>query len=254
MNKKTVVITGAANGIGKAAAKIFIENGYTAYLLDIDEENLKILTKELGEDKCFYKYCDIGDIESVKNAFAFISGHTGNKLNVLVSNAGVMLNNKFESFSAKEYKDLININSFGNTNTILQALPALKNTEESSIVILSSSSGMFGIPDFAVYSGTKAYLKSLTEALSTEFKEYKINVSSVMPLFVQTNMMEDIKNKYKAEITPYQVAREVYTAATTYKKRHYFVGKNLWAMDLIRRLLPTKAFQKFVNWYLNRNN
>lgn len=250
MNKKTVFITGAANGIGEAAAKLFLEKGFFIGLYDIDETRLKILSEEIGEANCCYKYCDITDETSVKTAFAHFGGYTGGKLDLLCANAGIVLNGEFESFSSENYKQLINVNAFGTTNTILHAIPLLKQTENSRIVITSSSSGMFGIPKFAVYSGTKSYLKSLTEALSTELKPNKIQVSSVMPLFVETDMMNSIDNKHKAEITPAQVARVIYKAGTTGKKRHYLVGKSLCTFNLLNRLLPTKTFQGFIKWYL----
>ena len=196
MNKKTVFITGAGNGIGKAAAKLFLEKGYFVGLYDIDEEALKVLQSELGDNAC-YSYCDITSEESVKNALTHFAKHTDGKLNVLCANAGIVLNDKFEAFNLNQYKKLIDVNMFGTTNTILQALPYLKQTKNSGVIITSSSSGMFGIPKFAVYSSTKAYLKSLTESLSTEFKPYLIKVSSVMPLFVQTKMMDNIQNNYK---------------------------------------------------------
>jgi short-subunit dehydrogenase len=251
MDKKTVFITGAANGIGEECAKLFVEKGYFVGLYDIDEPALIKLQQELGKENTCMGVCDISDIESVKKAFSEFGSITDNKLNILCVNAGIMVQGKFESFSAERYKSLVNINAFGSTNTILQAFPLLKNTKDSTVVITSSSSGMFGIPKFAGYSATKAYLKSLTESLAAEFEPLNINVVSVMPLFVKTQMMDKIENKHKAYLTPEKIAQVIYTAGTSpNKKRHYLVGKNLKAMELLRRTLPTKTFSGVVKWYL----
>lgn len=250
MNNPTVFITGAASGIGLAAAKLFSSQGYYVGLYDIDEKGLIELNNELGQKNSCYSICDISDENSVKLAFLHFSKNTNNRLDVLLANAGIILQGKFEDFSAEQYKKLININAFGTTNTILQALHMLKTTKNSALVITSSSSGMFGIPTFAAYSSTKAYLKSLAESLATEFKPYKIKVANVMPLFVKTKMMNDIDSKHKANLTPEQIAKVIFKAATKSKKRHHLVGANLRAFDLLRRLLPTKAFERFIAWYL----
>lgn len=250
MEKKSVFITGAANGIGKAAAYQFIQNGWFVGLYDLDEEGLETLSNELGKENCCYKKTDITSEEDLKASVDQFLSFTNGRMDVLLANAGIIVQMPFDESTPKAYKKLIEVNSFGTVNTIMQSLTALKNTECSRIVITSSSSGMFGIPHFAVYSATKAFLKSITESLSTEFANYNIGVSSVMPLFVKTNMMNDIESKYKALLTPENIARVIYVAATKGKKRHYLVGKNLRLMDFLRRALPTKAFQKVLKIYL----
>jgi len=251
MDKRTVFITGAANGIGEATAILFASRGWYVGLYDIDINKLSTLAEKLGVKNCCYSECDITDEQSVVNAFDNFSAHTGGKLDALIANAGIIYQGPFDSHTPEQYKRLINVNAFGTINTVFGGLKMLKNTLHSHIVITSSSSALFGIPTFAVYGATKAFLKSFTEATSSEFIKYNINVSSVMPLFVQTKMMNDIDSKHKALLTPENIATVILRAATIGKSRHYLIGKNLKVMSLLIRLLPTKLAEKIMRTYLH---
>ncbi len=250
MDKKTIFITGAANGIGRATAEKFIKEGWYVGLFDIDETNLKKLSKELGEENCCYKKCDITNVEEMQAAVKHFTDNTKGRMDVLFANAGIIVQGKFEEGGIEAYRRLVNVNSFGVTNTVYQALPALKKTKKSQVIVTSSSSGIFGIPSFAVYSSTKAYNCSMVEALGTEFAKYNISVCSIMPLFVQTKMMDDIEDKHKAFLTPEDIAKTVFKATKKTKKVHWLVGKNLGMMGFMKRILPTRAFQKFIKAYL----
>jgi len=250
MDRKTVFITGAANGIGRATANKFAQRGWFIGAYDLDESGLKSLCEELGSENCIYKVMDVTSEESVDEAMTQFSEKTGGKMDVLVSNAGIIVQEPFENSSPRAYKKLIDVNAFGMVNVIFKSLPLLKKSEGARIVITSSSSAMFGIPNFAVYGATKAFLKNLTEALSTELAKYKIEVSSIMPLFVKTQMMEKIEKKYSAELSPYDVADKIFYASTEGKKRHYLIGKNLRMMRFLNRVLPTKTYQKVLKKFL----
>ncbi len=250
MERKSVFITGAANGIGKSAAKLFAKNGWFVGAYDIDENGLVNLQKEIGKENLHYGVLDVTDEANVESSLLEFSKLNSGKIDVLLSNAGIIVQEPFESSNVKAYKKLIDVNAFGMVNVIYYALPYLKASDNGKVVITSSSSALFGIPNFAVYSATKGFLRNLTEALSTEFAKYNIDVSSVMPLFVKTNMMDSIEKKYKAEITPEAVAKLLYHASTKGKKRHYLIGKGLKLMKIAYRLLPTKLFQKALKSYL----
>lgn len=250
METKSIFITGAANGIGRAAAKRFADNGWFVGAFDIDEKNLQALQNEIGKDKLHYGILDVTDEQAAAAAMKEFAKLGGGKIDALLSNAGIIVQKPFEEGTVSSYKKQIDVNAFGMVNVIHAALPYLKKSDAGRIVITSSSSAIFGIPNFAVYSATKGFLKNLTEALSTEFKKFNIEVSSVMPLFVQTNMMKSIDKKYKAEITPDDVAKLLYYAATKGRKRHYVIGKGLKFTKFLYRILPTKTFQKFLKNYL----
>ncbi len=246
MNRKTIIITGAANGIGKAIAQLFVKEGWFVGALDLDEKGLAILKKELGASNCFTHVCDITQEESVATAVAGFAKVTGSRLDVLSANAGILFQGNFEKYTPAQYRKQIEVNAFGTVNTIYQSLDLLKKTPSSRIVITSSSSALYGIPNFAVYSATKGFLKNLTEALSTEFSPFDIKVSDVLPLFVSTAMMDGIEKKYRANHTADEVAKVVYKAGTTGRKRHYLMGRQLKALSFLSRFLPVKTVEKII--------
>lgn len=249
MEKQTVLITGAGSGIGKALAQKYNELGWFVGLLDVNEESIAQLAKDFGKDNCFYKTCDIVNETELNAAVKEFGNITKGKLNVLAVNAGIIVQKPFEKGTQQAYKKLVEVNAFGSVNTIYSALPLLKQTPGARIVITSSSSAMFGIPDFAVYSSTKGFLRNLTEALNIEFEKFDIWVSDVMPLFVQTKMMEDIEDKYKAELSPQDVAEAILKATKT-KKIHNLVGKGMVKTYLASKGLSTKTFKGLIKKYL----
>lgn len=170
-------------------------------------------------------------------------------MDLLVANAGIIVQMPFESSNVAAYKRLIEVNAFGTVNTVYNAIPLLKTTKGARVVITSSSSAMYGIPNFAVYSSTKGFLRNFTEATNIELEKHGIWVNDIMPLFVQTKMMDKIEDKYKAELTSEMVAAAVYKASKG-KKIHYTVGKGLGLMKFMYRVLPTKWFKAILKMYL----
>ena len=246
MNKKTVIVTGAAHGIGEALVEKYISKGYFVGMFDINLEKLENLYNKFGSENCIYSYCDISDKNSLEQAIEKFKKITNSRLNILCANAGIIKQGEFDQFNSDDYSKLVNINALGTTQTILSSLDMLKTTPDSKVLIISSASAIFGIPSFSVYAATKSYLKSLTESLSTEFRKFDIKVASIMPAFVKTNMTKDIDKKHKPELNPEQIAELTYSASLKMKKLHYPIGKNIKSMILMQKLLSANKFQKIV--------
>jgi NADP-dependent 3-hydroxy acid dehydrogenase YdfG len=79
---KTILITGAASGIGKATALLFAKKGWYVGLYDINESSLEPLARDIGEKQCCYSSMDVADKDSVKQAMAHFAGNTGGKIHV----------------------------------------------------------------------------------------------------------------------------------------------------------------------------
>jgi short-subunit dehydrogenase len=252
MDKKSVIITGAASGIGRATAIKFSKMGYFVGAFDVNIEGLISLQNEVGPSLVYF-VCDVTSDESVKNAITQFTVLTEGSLDVLCSNAGILVQKPFIDGDLKMYKKMIDINDYGMVNVIYQALPYLKNTKNSRIVITSSSSASFGMPLFSVYSATKLFLRGLTEALYNEFRAYKIHVSDVMPLFVKSGMTKDQNDArfVKASTqTPALISKYIYKAATKSKKRHHRIGFQVHLMNFLSRFLSVRAFEWFLRVYL----
>ena len=188
MRRKSVFISGAGRGIGRAIAERFLEEGYIvgAYTRSGHFEWGKDV-----EDNLYQGQVDVADPESYKAAMEDFMSHTGGQLDILVNNAGVAVMGEFENQKYEDEKALFDVNVMGCVNGVHVALPYLKDTKDSQIVNISSGASFTGTPDLAVYSAAKFAIKGLTEALDIELMKYGIRVIDVNPMFVKTDMVMD---------------------------------------------------------------
>jgi len=169
MKGKTVVVTGAARGIGKATADLFASQGYTVARLDIEPLD--------GETRV-----DVSDEEAVATAFAGIG-----KIDVLVNNAGIAVRKNALEISREEWDRVLDVNVDGLFFCSQAAARRMKESGGGAIVNLASimgfSGGLFPNP---AYQTSKGAVVNLTRALALEFAPFNITVNAVAPTFVRT--------------------------------------------------------------------
>ena len=187
----SIFISGAAQGIGAAIAKLFYQRGYRVGIYDINQTLAANLAKHLGPRARagLLDVCDYAQWQSTLAEFAIWAG----ELNILVNNAGVLYSGPFEQTEITAHQRTLQINVTGVTNGCHAALPWLKKASHAQIINLSSASAIYGQADLASYSASKFAVRGLTEALNIEWKKYGIRVLDVMPLFVQTAMVQDMQ-------------------------------------------------------------
>jgi len=253
--ENSIFITGAASGIGRATALLFAQKGWFVGLFDLNEEGLESLCSEIGQDKACYMKTDVTAIDSIRKAARFFAGKTGNRISALFNSAGVLYMGPHENIDIKKQKKTVDINITGPLNTIEACLPFLKRVANSRIISMSSASAAYGIPELAVYSASKHFIKGLTEALNIEFEPHDIHVCDIMVSYVQTPMTldADIKAtslvKNKTAVMPRDVARMVWKACRK-KKVHWKMGMDfkltlfvMWAFPFACRfLIKRKTF------------
>lgn len=197
VNKKVSLITGSAEGIGRAVAEIFHKEGSTVIISDIQKEKGEHLAKKLGGDAHFL-YLDVSEENSWKDAYSYIKNKFG-KLDILVNNAGTTGFLKVEgpfnpediSLNSWDYIHKINL-----TGTMLGCKYAIKLMKHSggSIVNISSRSGIVGIPAASAYASSKAGVRNFTKsvALYCAEKKYNIRCNSIHPAAIMTSMWNDM--------------------------------------------------------------
>lgn len=252
---KSIFITGAASGIGRATALRFAGKGWYVGLFDLDEDGLEKLREEIGGDQACSQFLDVTDSHSVDKALSFFATNTDGKIDLLFNCAGILRTGEFETVPLEAQLKIIEVNAMGVVNCCHQALPYLRKSDNACVVNVGSASGIYGVPGFATYSASKHFVRGLTEALSIEWQRHGIRVVDVMPPFVRTAMVAEnphpIVDRLGVNLVPEDVAAEVEKAAGG-QGPHYVMGASIRLMDAVQRLLPQglrRAFMKSVVGY-----
>lgn len=236
------MITGAAAGIGRATAEAFSRAGWFVGAYDIDHENAALWASRLGPKRAYSGALNVVDAEQWQTAIADFERKAGG-LDVLVNNAGVLVDGPFADLDIAAQKRLIEINVIGTMNGCHAAKTAL-TASGGRVVNMSSASAFFGQPNLAAYSASKFAVRGLTEALSIEWADAGVAVSDIMPLFVNTAMVQNMKGipatrRLGVRLTPEDVAAVVVKAAQAKRpKLHYCVGLQSRSLKQILRLSP----------------
>ncbi len=241
--KKTILITGAASGIGRATALYFASRNWFVGLFDLNLEGLEGLHAEIGADNSCFKQMDVTSHASVAACVNFMAEKTGNRLDLLFNCAGVLFMGPHASIDIAAQKKTLDVNICGCLNCIDACLPLLKETRDAAIINMSSASAVYGTPELAVYSASKHAVRGLTEALNIELEPHGIHVCDIMAPYVRTPMILAASrratsvDRLRVSITPEEVAGVVFQAQGR-KKVHWHVGGLLKLLVAGATLLP----------------
>lgn len=248
--RKTIFITGAASGIGAETARHFARKGWFCGLYDVNHAGLRAVEAEIGSDNCHLAKLDVRDRSDWARAIQGFAAATGGKMHVLFNNAGVGRHGWFEDVAPEDNDWVVDVNVKGVINGVHAALPLLKATPGARIVNTASTAGIVGAPQLAVYSATKWAVRGLTEALDAEFRDLGIRVTSLMPWFVDTPILDmvareganekmaDQLREGGAKIYPVSMAAERAWDAVHGTDIHYMVGGEAERTHFMTRWLP----------------
>jgi len=185
---KTVLITGASMGIGRELAIVFAEGGYDLVVAARSEDKLQALAKEL-HDKFGCTVTVVAQDLSKKSApqklFKAVS-EKGITVDVLINNAGFGSFKPFAGDDRGHLTDMVQVNVSALTALTYLFVQPMMERGEGRIMNVASVASFNPTPGSAVYGATKAYVLSLTEALSEEFKEHGITVTALCPGLTET--------------------------------------------------------------------
>lgn len=245
---RSIFITGAAAGIGRAVAERFVQEGWFVGLYDVDEAAVQALQKQWGPQRAIAGRLDVSAVDDWAPQLAAFVQAAGGRLDVLLNNAGVAVTSFFEEAEVQRHHRLIDINLKGVVNGCHAALPWLKQTPGSRVINMCSASALFGQPMLSTYSATKAAVRSLTEALDIEWQRHGIRVMDVLPLFVNTAMVRDDVSKMKTvqalgvHLTANDVAQTVWRVAQPASAKglalHWPVGLQTKLFYVAAKLTP----------------
>lgn len=259
---KTVFITGASSGIGKATALYFAQNGWNVAATMRSPEKETDLTT-LTNVKLFK--LDVTDNESITNAIETAVNQFG-KIDVLVNNAGYGADGVFEAMSDEVIENQFNTNVFGLMRVTRAIIPHMRANKAGTIIQIASMGGRITFPLFSIYHATKFAVEGFTESLQYELKPFNIKLKLIEPGTIKTefygkgrvaitgsNLPEYREFVEKCEtisqapakngITPDKVAASIFKAATSNSnKLRYPSGKPAPLLLWLRKRLPESWF------------
>lgn len=189
-NDKTVLVTGAASGIGLAAARRFLDEGASVVMLDIDDAKLKEAATGLPQDRVLVQVGDTADkataVAAVKAAVERFGG-----LHILVNNAGMAVEGDITQTSEEDFQRVMAVNVAGYFHMAKAAMPELVKTK-GAIVMTSSVSGLGGDWNMFAYNTSKGAVSNMVRAMAMDAGKDGVRVNAVNPSFTKTGMTEDM--------------------------------------------------------------
>lgn len=189
LKDKRILITGAANGIGRAAAEAFAAEGGWLLLVDIDSDGLSALENELRELDvvCKSYVADISNRDAASNMAARVLSDFGG-VDVLLNVAGVVVASDIADMEIEDWEWLLGVNLWGPIHMIHNFVPGMIERNSGHVVNIASAGGLFSLSMLGGYCTTKFALVGLSEALYQELAENNVGVSTICPGFTRTSI------------------------------------------------------------------
>jgi len=202
LKDKTVIISGAARGIGRAIAVELAGEGANIsfnYLKSTkDAIVLENEIKDLGVQVRSFQ-ADIKEYAAIKSWVDATKELFGG-IDIVINNAGVIKDRALALMEPGDWQEVINTNLEGTFNLTRAAIVTLIKQKSGVIVNITSISGITGMPRQTNYSASKAGIIGFTKALAKEVSSYNIRVNAVAPGFIETDMLKDLKDEYRGQI------------------------------------------------------
>lgn len=231
-NERTVVITGAANGIGRTLAVAYARQGARVALLDKDTDGLahtQSVLRESGHTACA-RTLDLTDAADIPPALKDIAAEL-NGIDILVNNAGLGRSRSPLELSVEDWDYVLNTNLRGSFLCAREAARYMKEKGRGSIVNIASTRALMSEPDTEAYAASKGGLLALTHALAVSLGKYRITVNAISPGWIETGDYSKLKDSDHAQHPAGRVGLPADVARAclflTHPENDFITGENL---------------------------
>jgi NAD(P)-dependent dehydrogenase (short-subunit alcohol dehydrogenase family) len=195
LNSKVVIVTGAASGIGRAAAVLFAQNGAKVVIADIDERGgLETLQKIQNRDIAIFVRTDVSRSKDAQECVGVAKEKFG-KLDCLFSNAGINPTGTVEDTEEELWDRILSVNLKGMYLMCRASIPEMRKAGGGSIVCTASVDGVLAIYNEAAYIASKGGIIALTKSIALDFAKDHIRANCILPGAIRTPLLE----KFMAE-------------------------------------------------------
>lgn len=185
---KVAIISGGARGQGAAEARLFVAEGAKVLIGDVLDDAGKAVADELG-DACAYCHLDVRSEDDWNEVVRQAEAQFG-PVSVLVNNAGILAFGALADMDLAEFQRIFEVNVNGVFLGMKTVIPAMERAGGGSIVNISSTSGLVGLPYVGAYGATKWAVRGMTKSAAMEMGDKGIRINSVHPGGIETPMIE----------------------------------------------------------------
>lgn len=221
MKNKNIIITGTSRGIGLELALKFANEGHQVLAI-----SRKISTTLIENPNITCLSIDVSISEELLQVEKFITNSWQNKVDVIIHNAGALVNKPFEQITPADFEHVYKVNVFAVAELTRICIPYL--SKGSHVVTISSMGGVQGsskFPGLAAYSSSKGAVITLSELLAEEYKEQQIAFNVLALGAVNTEMLQEAFPGYEAPLSAKEMAEYIWNFALTGNK--FYNGKVL---------------------------
>ena len=259
---KVVLITGASSGIGKATAEFLSVKGFKVYGTGRNPKK--------NENNGYSLIAlDVTKPDTISLAVNLILEKEG-RIDVLVNNAGMGITGPVEDTPTNEMKKVFETNFFGAIDMMKAVLPQMRKQQSGTIINVTSIAGYMGLPYRGVYSATKGALDLVSEAARIEVKEFGIQIATIAPGDVATNIaagryhtpvfensayrenyqmnLDLMDSHVNGGMNPIKMAEKIYQIINLkHPNVHYKVGVFMEKFSIVlKKILPSKIYEKLL--------
>lgn len=231
---KTVFITGAGKGIGRAAALALAKEGVNLGLIARTETDLQKVVEEAEKEgvRAAFAVADVSSLEEVEAAISALTEALGSA-DILINNAGIGKFGTVLETSPEDWKQVIDVNLMGMFYVTRTVLPQLVEKNGGDVINISSMSGLKGDPGSSAYSASKFGVLGFTQSLSQEVRKHNIRVFALTPSRVITEFggsTEEPENSQEKFMQPEDIA-EYIVAQLKLHPRIFIPTSSQWATN-----------------------